>query len=153
MTARTLLTLRITDLDVAIDVTAVREVVRGLPVTPVPHAPAGLSGLANLRGELLTVLDLGAHLGLARSDTAGRELVVLAQGASAALETDGVREVVAVDAEIVAVPQNVPAVVRQLLAGVYPLPGGLLHVLDTAALTRVAVTPSATSLTLQELSS
>lgn len=48
----------------ALDVLLVREINRGLEVTPVTPAPAALAGLMNLRGQIVSVIDLAAALGL-----------------------------------------------------------------------------------------
>ena len=45
-----------------IDSTSVREIVTVLEATRLPGAPAHVRGLVNLRGQLLTVVDLGHRL-------------------------------------------------------------------------------------------
>ncbi len=47
-----------------VDVSLVQEVVRLQQMTPVPLAPPEIAGLINLRGEVLTALDLRVRLGL-----------------------------------------------------------------------------------------
>ena len=47
-----------------VDVKAVQEVLRGQPRTRVPLAPSSLAGLINLRGQVLTAVDLREQLGL-----------------------------------------------------------------------------------------
>lgn len=58
----------------AIAVHAVRSVVADPPLTPVPTAPPTVLGLANVRGEIVPVLDTGLLLGL---DAVGRAAYVL----------------------------------------------------------------------------
>ena len=41
-----------------------QEVLRGLPRTRVPLAPRAVAGLVNLRGQVLTAIDLRVRLGL-----------------------------------------------------------------------------------------
>jgi len=53
---------RVGDVHVALDVTQVREVVRWQPVTPLPHAPALIEGVVDLRGVVVPVVDLGRVL-------------------------------------------------------------------------------------------
>jgi purine-binding chemotaxis protein CheW len=48
---------------VAAEMDSVREIVPSLPVTRLPGAPATVSGLINLRGTVVTVLDAGTYLG------------------------------------------------------------------------------------------
>jgi purine-binding chemotaxis protein CheW len=47
----------------AIDVAQLREVVRWLPVTPLPNAPKLIDGVIDLRGAVVPVVDLGRALG------------------------------------------------------------------------------------------
>ncbi|MEY2571514.1 MAG: purine-binding chemotaxis protein CheW [Acidimicrobiaceae bacterium] len=47
----------------AVELLSVREVVCTTPTTPVPNAPPWLIGLANLRGEIVPVVDSAAALG------------------------------------------------------------------------------------------
>jgi purine-binding chemotaxis protein CheW len=54
----------------------VREVDRAPEVTPVPGVPIWLNGVANLRGDLISVVDLRAFLGVEAAAPAGRMLVV-----------------------------------------------------------------------------
>lgn len=61
----------------------VREVLRPPPVTRVPFAPAGVRGVAQVRGTVLAVVDLGTRLGMAPVEGAGRMVVVWARGREA----------------------------------------------------------------------
>lgn len=47
----------------ALDASGVQEVIRLGPLTPVRHAPAEVCGIVNLRGKIVTILDLGLRLG------------------------------------------------------------------------------------------
>jgi purine-binding chemotaxis protein CheW len=60
-----LCTFRIGGEDYAVDIMRVREIIRPLPITPVPRAPASVEGVARLRGEVIPVLDVRKRLGLA----------------------------------------------------------------------------------------
>jgi purine-binding chemotaxis protein CheW len=42
----------------AVDVTTIQKVVRNMGYTPVPAAPRGIVGIANLKGKVVTLLDL-----------------------------------------------------------------------------------------------
>ncbi|MCR0981492.1 chemotaxis protein CheW [Roseomonas populi] len=57
------LTVRVAGEAYALPAPAVREVLRPVPLTRVPHAPPGLLGLASLRGAVLPVLSLARLLG------------------------------------------------------------------------------------------
>lgn len=60
---------------------AIREIIPPRPYTPLPGSEPFVCGLINLRGRIVTVIDLGARLGLAPS-AAGPEhsIVILEHG-------------------------------------------------------------------------
>jgi purine-binding chemotaxis protein CheW len=62
---------------------AVREVLRPPPFTRVPFAPDGVRGIAQVRGTVMAVVDLGARLGMAPVAPPGRLVVVWARGREA----------------------------------------------------------------------
>jgi purine-binding chemotaxis protein CheW len=62
----------------AVDVTHVLEIVRCPPLVPLPHAPALIEGVVDLRGVVLPIVDLGRALGgAAQSDPASARIAVL----------------------------------------------------------------------------
>jgi purine-binding chemotaxis protein CheW len=76
----------------AFEITAVREVAEFDDLTAVPLAPPHVLGVANLRGDVVPVVDPSAALGLP-AEAPGRRLrtlVVAADGLSAALRVDAV---------------------------------------------------------------
>lgn len=61
-------TFRLGDRLFGLDLMMIREINRILDITPVPHAKGHIRGLINLRGQIVTILDLGVRLGLPRLD-------------------------------------------------------------------------------------
>ncbi len=55
---RSLVAFVVGDVRYAIDITQVREIVTPLPLTVLPHAPEGLAGVADHRGEVVPIVDL-----------------------------------------------------------------------------------------------
>src|SRR5690349_20058691 len=51
----------------ALDAGGVQEVIRLGPVTPVRHAPEEVVGIVNLRGKIVTIIDLGLRLGFPKA--------------------------------------------------------------------------------------
>jgi purine-binding chemotaxis protein CheW len=134
-----------------VDVSLVQEVVRLQQMTPVPLASTEIAGLINLRGEVLTAIDLRARLGLPLRDAdlpGGSEpvnVVVRVDDEPVSLLVDeigGVLEVSQVPFE--QTPTTVDERVRDLLLGAYTLPDRLLlalnarRVLDVASESRAA---------------
>lgn len=63
--------------DFCIDVMSVREIRGWAPVTPLPHAPAYVRGLINLRGTVLPIVDVGARLGLPETESPTRRVIIV----------------------------------------------------------------------------
>ncbi len=57
----------------ALDATEVQEVIRLGPVTPVRYAPEAVLGIVNLRGKIVTIVDLGLRLGLPQGSARKRQ--------------------------------------------------------------------------------
>jgi purine-binding chemotaxis protein CheW len=116
-----------------VDVSLVQEVVRLQSITPVPLAAAEIAGLINLRGEVLTAIDLRVRLGMPKSSS-GREpvnVVIRVDNEPVSLLVDeigGVLEVSQVPFENT--PSTVDEKVRDLLRGAYTLPDRLLLALN-----------------------
>ena len=116
-----------------VDVSLVQEVVRLQLMTPVPLASPEIAGLINLRGEVLTAIDLRARLGLPPADSTREpvNVVVRVDDEPVSLLVDeigGVLEVSQVPFE--QTPSTVDERVRDLLLGAYTLPERLLLALN-----------------------
>lgn len=110
----------------------VQEILRAQPITRVPLADPATAGLMNLRGQIVTTIDLRARLGLPLRDPDERHLNVVIRSSEGvfSLLVDSIGDVVAPDrADFEPVPENVPAHLRDLIAGAYKLPDRLLFVL------------------------
>jgi purine-binding chemotaxis protein CheW len=128
-----LVTFTLEDRSYGIDVGAVQEVLRGLPRTRIPLAPTALSGLINLRGQVLTAIDLRDQLGLPpRPDDLEPMLVVIrVAGEPVALLVDSIGSVVDVGADqFESPPDTLSGQSRQLILGAYKLTDRLLLALD-----------------------
>jgi purine-binding chemotaxis protein CheW len=94
---RPLLLLRLGEHVYALPAEAVERVERMAALIPLPDAPAGIAGVLNLRGELLTVVDPRPRLGLPTPPPdPGQHLVVVANGGRYLLWVDGVDRIVRV---------------------------------------------------------
>jgi purine-binding chemotaxis protein CheW len=61
----------------ALPILSVREILEPSEITRVPMAPSWLLGLANLRGQVLPVIDLSARLGIQRQEPAPRPVLIV----------------------------------------------------------------------------
>lgn len=133
-----------------VEVKTVREVLRSHAMTQVPLAPDGVAGLINLRGEIVTVIDLRQRSGLPPREASGptTHVVLESDGEAVSLLVDEAGEVVQAGQDSYrATPESPSTEARQLVPGIYRLREGLLHVLaldvvcggnakETAKLTR-----------------
>jgi purine-binding chemotaxis protein CheW len=126
-----------------IDVTQVQEVIRQQELTPVPLAPAEILGLINLRGQIVSALDLRRRLGLPEREegVAPMNVVVRTPEGSLSLLVDRIGDVLEVDdADFEPPPETLHGLPRLLLRGAYKLDDGLLAVLDTERAIDLAAT-------------
>ncbi len=116
-----------------IDVDAVQEVLRFQAMTPVPLAPPVVAGLINLRGQIVTALDLRRRLELPERppELLPANVVLRSSAVGASLLVDAISEVVEVDDETFEPPpETTRGVARELILGAYKLPSQLLLLLD-----------------------
>ena len=126
-------TFTLDDRTYGIEVGAVQEVLRGLPRTRIPLTPSALSGLINLRGQVLTAIDLREQLALPpRSDEQDPMLIVIrVAGEPVALLVDTIGSVVDVEADqFEPPPDTLSGPTRNLIHGAYKLADRLLLSLD-----------------------
>ena len=121
---RQLVTFQVGSMLLAIPVESIQEINRNLDVTLVPHAPRTVRGVVNLRGNVVTVMDLHALLGIASSERTrqSRNLIVQARGEAIGLWVDRILDTVHVAEDGIAPPPaNLPGVDQRLFDGVFPL--------------------------------
>lgn len=138
-----LCTFRLGSLHLGIDVLSVQEVIKCPSLTPVPLAPTEIEGLLNLRGQILTAIDLRRQFSLEPDSSDGNEgkmlIIVRTRSIEAALLVDSVGDVIDVtDDSFEETAANVPASVRPYILGVHKLEKRLLHVLDAEATASLA---------------
>jgi purine-binding chemotaxis protein CheW len=128
-----LVTFTLDDRSYGIDVASVQEVLRGLPRTRIPLAPSALAGLINLRGQVLTAIDLRAQLALParRGEREPMLIVIRVDGEPVALLVDTIGSVVDVeDDQFEPPPDTLTGPTRRLIRGAYKLEDRLLLSLD-----------------------
>lgn len=68
---------RVGEDEMVLDIMRVREILRPLPVTPLPRAPLGVRGLLNVRGTVMPLVDLRLRFGLPVDDTGPRRRILV----------------------------------------------------------------------------
>ena len=105
----------------ALDAAGIQEVIRLGPVTPVRHAPGEIVGIVNLRGKIVTILDLGLRLGFppASPGREARVFIMEDRNEFVGLLVDRVDEVVEADPEQWApLPSNLSFLQARFFQGV-----------------------------------
>lgn len=116
-----------------LDVRQVQELDRSPRVTPVYHAPEYVRGVLNLRGQLLTVIDLRARFSMEPAATTAPTGVVVVKGEKgiAALLVDRIEDIVQADSSrLEPPPANVDAASGVFFTAVYKTESGLAAILD-----------------------
>jgi len=116
-----------------VELKGVQEVIRSLEMTKVPLAPQVVSGLINLRGQIVTAVNLRRRLELeaAPPGTPVMNVVVRSVDGAVSLLVDEIGDVVEVDENTFEPPPETLRVsVRNIVLGIHKLKGRLLHVLD-----------------------
>ncbi len=117
----------------ALDAAGIQEVIRLGPLTPVPHSLPDVAGILNLRGKIVTILDLGMRLGFAPvvAGAESRIFIIEDRNEFIGLLVDRVDEVVEVERDQwQAPPANVRGGQGRFFQGVYRVGGRAITVLD-----------------------
>lgn len=124
-----------------IDVARVREVVRHIEATRVPLAPSIVGGLLNLRGQIVTAIELRRRLGLAppRAGALAMHIVLEVDGELVSLIVDEISGMLTVaDSDFEPPPASLQGSLGPLVIGVYKLPTMILMVLDVEKVMDIA---------------
>ncbi|MGH7044054.1 MAG: chemotaxis protein CheW [Acetobacteraceae bacterium] len=139
---RQFLTLNVAGQLCGIPVLAVRDVLGEQTIARIPLAPPDVAGSLNLRGRIVTAIDLRRRLHLPPAPPGARRMSVVTEqdGELYAFMVDQVAEVMSLPASTFEhSPPTLPAEWAEHCQGVYRLEGRLLVVLDVARLLAVAV--------------
>lgn len=135
--ARTFVTLMVGEQLCGVPVLGVRDILSEQAITRVPLAGPEIAGSLNLRGRIVTAIDVRRRLDLPPPPAGSARMSVVAEqnGELYALLVDQVAEVMRLnDREFEPNPPTLPAVWAAHSKGVYRLDGRLLVVLDVARL-------------------
>ena len=121
-----------------IEVTNVQEVIRYQEMTAVPLASSVVRGLINLRGQIVTAIDMRARLSLPERTNGDLPMNVVVRTADGivSLLVDEIGDVVEVDERSYErAPETMAATFRDVVPGVYKIDGPLLLLLDAERIT------------------
>ena len=116
-----------------LDVRKVQEIIRYQEMTSVPLAPPEVRGLINLRGQIVTAIDLRRRLELheRRADELPVNVIVHTDDGAVSLLVDEIGDVLEVSEKAFErPPETLQGPARELIRGAYKLEDGLLLILD-----------------------
>jgi purine-binding chemotaxis protein CheW len=138
--ARQLCTFLLDGLLFGVDVVRVQEVIRYQEMTRVPLASPVIQGLINLRGQIVTALDMRERFEFPprASTELPMNVVIRTDDGVLSLLVDEIGDVVEVHEEAFErPPETIPNLAKELIAGVYKLDRQLLLLLDTDKVIRI----------------
>ena len=116
-----------------IDILNIQEINKHSDVTTVPQAPEYVKGILNLRGRIVTILDLGKKLGLSEIEESknNRNIIVRSGEEHIGLMVDSISDVVTADLNrIEHSPSNLNGVKGKYFKGVLKTESKLVGILD-----------------------
>jgi len=133
--SKTYSTFYIDDFYFGILTTDVTELTKENEITSVPLAPSEVFGLINLRGRIVTAINMRQRLGMTNTPYSPKNITVFLEhkGELFGLLVDGVSDILELDeSSFEAPPSNLPHSAKEMILGVYKLSDKLLFILDPA---------------------
>jgi purine-binding chemotaxis protein CheW len=131
-----------------VPVQRVQEVIRYQEMTRVPLVPPVVRGLINLRGQIVTAIDLRKRLGMTERPASQLPMNVVVRTGDGAfsLLVDEIGDVIEVtEKSFERPPETLQGVAREMIRGVHKMPERLLLLLDTERVVDVAEPGPATA--------
>lgn len=136
-----------------IPILQVQDIVEASSITPVPLAPSAIAGVLNLRGRIVTVIDLRKLLGNNEEVAWDSQMGVTVEhkGDLYTLLVDAIGDVRTLPRrDFDSAPSTMEDAVRQLCSGIYRLRGNLLVVLDVSRILHTDVIEATPMLSVRE---
>jgi purine-binding chemotaxis protein CheW len=127
-----LMAFRIGPQEFCVDIVSVREIRGWTPATALPHSPAYVRGVINLRGAVLPIVDLAARLGLPPIEANSRNVVIVAQIGRqiVGLLVDAVSEILTIAEEAIQpTPDVASEMAKTFVRGVLAMQGRMISLL------------------------
>ena len=122
------------------DILKVQEINKLMEMTKVPQAPDYMVGILNLRGQIVTIIDLGQKLGLGSIEVSNesRNIIVNTPGEHVGLLVSRISDVVMADPDkIEPAPANMNGIQGAFFTGVYKTENKLIGILNIKEVLRL----------------
>lgn len=120
-----------------VNIMSVREIRGWAPSTMLPHSPAHVLGVINLRGSVIPVIDMAIRLGLTAIKPTERSAIIVTNiaGKLVGLLVENVSDMITVKSETLQpAPDVLPAAERALTKAIIPVDQQMICYLDLDAL-------------------
>ncbi len=122
------------------DILKIQEINKLMDMTKVPQAPYYVTGILNLRGQIVTIIDLGKKLGLGATEASAtsRNIIVNSPGEHVGLLVTRLSDVISADMDKVErAPANMGGIQGEFFSGVYKTEDKLVGILDVNKVLRL----------------
>jgi len=122
--------------DYSVDIMSVREIRGGAKATSLPHSPAYVQGVINLRGTVLPIMDLAKRLGMNTEVDKDRNVIIVVaiEERTVGLMVDAVSDILAISEEDMQPPPEMPADnERNFVSALTIVDGRMIRILDLNA--------------------
>lgn len=124
---------RLHDQEFCVRTTTIREIRGWGPATPLPHTPADVIGVMNLRGSVIPIIDLATKLGMESTEPNERSAIVVAEvhGIAMGLVVDRVSDILTIAASLLqSVPEIGVSSSMRYAEGIIAQPGSMICFLN-----------------------
>ena len=115
--------------------TGVQEIIKELRITAVHNAPPYVKGVINLRGKIVTIIDMRVKFGKEAKEHPSMRIVIISLDDEAVgLLVDSVEDIVRAELSLVEEPpSNLNGLSGEFFDGIYKMDGGLVAIVDLRA--------------------
>jgi purine-binding chemotaxis protein CheW len=136
--SREMITFLVGAQEFCIDVMSVREIRVWTPATPIAHAPSYVSGVINLRGTVLPIIDFAARLGFPPAEPTTRHAILVAQigEQTVGLLVEGVSEILTITEDLIQpTPEVASEIAREFVSGIVATQNRMISLVALGGLT------------------
>ncbi|MCK5071047.1 MAG: chemotaxis protein CheW [Desulfocapsa sp.] len=122
------------------DILKIQEINKLIDMTSVPQAPDYVLGILNLRGQIITSIDLSKKLGLGETNLSKdpRNIIVNSKGEHIGLLVKRISDVVQANTDkFESPPSNMGGIQGEYFTGVYKTTDKLIGILDVEKVLRI----------------
>ena len=122
---------RVGEQEFCVDIMGVREIRGWTPATPLPHAPAYVRGVINLRGAVLPIVDLAMRFGLGLTQPTARSVIIVVHihQQVVGLLVDAVSDILTTsEAAMQPTPDVASEMAKTFVKGVYAMDGRMISI-------------------------